>query len=70
MNVKVRMKIGFFSQGYEAPRAESVAVAQESILCSSPSDIDGGIEEFTIIDGAWGGLGGGPESMTTTEGTW
>ena len=68
--MKEKERIGFTSQGYEAPRAESVAVAQESILCSSPSDIDGGIEEFTIGGGSWEGLGGGPESMTTTEGTW
>ena len=66
-----KVKFGFFSQGYEPPRAESVAVAQESILCSSPSDINGGIEEFTIEGGAWdGGLGGGPEGMTETNGSW
>lgn len=27
---------GFTSRGYVAPRAESVAIAQESILCASP----------------------------------
>lgn len=49
---------GFLSHGYVAPRAESVAVAQESILCASlldgitTSDYD---EEFI----EWGGdLGG------------
>ena len=65
-----RKKNVFIRQGYEAPHAESIAVAQESILCASPSDINGGLEGFTTGDGLWDGLGGGPESMTTTEGTW
>ena len=33
--MKVKFGIGLQSQGYEAPRAESVAVAVESILCAS-----------------------------------
>lgn len=45
----------FTSQSYEAPRAESVEVAQESILCASPSDDD---------------LEGEPEGFTTTTGNW
>ena len=68
--MKEKKRIGFTSQGYEAPRAESVAVAQESILCASPSEIGGGIEQFTIGGGAWDGLGGGPEGMTETNGSW
>ena len=36
--MKEKLKFGFTSQGYEAPRAESVEVAQESILCASPID--------------------------------
>ena len=68
--MKEKKRIGFTSQSYEPPRTEAIAVAQESILCASPSDIDGGIEAFTTGDGLWDGLGGGPEGMTTTEGTW
>ena len=33
-----KKKFGFPSQAYEAPRAESVDVAQESVLCASPID--------------------------------
>ena len=36
--MKTKKKFGFFSQGYEAPRAEGVEVAQESVLCASPID--------------------------------
>ena len=68
--MKEKQEFGFTSQGYEAPRAESVAMSNQGLLCASPSEIDGGIEQFTIGGGAWDGLGGGPESMTTTEDTW
>lgn len=36
-------KAGFKSQGYVAPRAENVAVAQEGILCgsSTPANLNG-----------------------------
>lgn len=46
----------FTSQSYEAPRAESVEVAQESILCASPSDddLEGQPEDFTTTTGSWG----------------
>ena len=50
--MKTKKKFGFFSQGYEAPRAEGVEVAQESVLCASPSDIDGAPEEMTQVDGS------------------
>lgn len=33
-----KKKFGFLNQSYEAPRVESVEVAQESILCASPID--------------------------------
>lgn len=48
--------IDFTSQSYEAPRAESVEVAQESILCASPSDddLEGQPEGFTETEGSWG----------------
>ena len=36
--MKEKLKFGFLSQCYEAPRAESVEVAQESVLCASPID--------------------------------
>ena len=49
-----KKKIGITSQNYEAPHAESVEVAQESILCASPSDIDGAPEKMTQVDGSWG----------------
>ena len=31
-----KKKFGLESQGYVAPRAENVEVAQESVLCASP----------------------------------
>ena len=53
--MKTKKKFGFFSQGYEAPRAEGVEVAQESVLCASP--IDGvtttEYEEGVITGGGW-----------------
>ena len=56
--MKENKKFGFFSQGYEAPRAESVAIAQESILCASAID---GITTSDYTDGGtveWGGSNG------------
>ena len=53
--MKENKKFGFFSQGYEAPRAESVAVGNEGLLCAS---IDGDLQGFTNDeDGSWGGTG-------------
>ena len=37
MKMKKKERIGFPSQVYEAPRAVSVTVTQESILCASPT---------------------------------
>lgn len=53
--MKEEKRIGFTSQGYEPPRTEAIAVAQESILCASPSELDGGLQNFEneIIDGTW-----------------
>ena len=53
--MKEKMKFGFASQGYVAPRAESVAVVQESILCASnPKQLDGQNENFGLKDiGGW-----------------
>ena len=48
-----KKKIGFTSQAYAAPRAESVAVAQESILCASVIP-EGQPEDFTETFGNWG----------------
>ena len=54
-----KKKFGFKSQGYEAPRAESVEVAQESVLCASPTnEIDGGLQGFEN-DPTLGGWGSG-----------
>ena len=51
--MKKKLKFGFFSQGYEAPRAESVEVAQESVLCASPIDgVTAGTYEIEEI-GNW-----------------
>ena len=50
--MKTKKKFGFTSQGYEAPRAESVAVGNEGLLCAS---IDGALQGFTDdVDGDWG----------------
>lgn len=45
-------KIGFEGQNYVAPRAESVEIVQESILCSSR--LDGFTESIDVIYmGSW-----------------
>ena len=48
-----KIKFGFTSQSYEAPRAESVDVAQESILCASPNEpeVTAGDYETSDING-------------------
>lgn len=54
--MKEKRKFGFTSQGYIAPRAEYVAIAQESILCASitPKQLDGQNENFGLKDiGGW-----------------
>ena len=56
--MKKKLKFGFKSQGYEAPRAESVDVAQESILCASPGgdeNLNGLPQGFqNDAEGSWG----------------
>ena len=47
--MKEKKKFGLKSQGYVAPRAESVAVAQESILCASGPLLEGQNETFDEI---------------------
>lgn len=59
--MKEKMKSGFKGQGYEAPWAESVAIAQEGILCASmdgvtTSDYN---DEGTVEWGGAIGDGGG-----------
>ena len=52
--MKKKSKFGFLSQSYEAPRAESVDVTQESILCASPIDgVTTTVYENAEIDGGW-----------------
>lgn len=49
--MKKKSKFGFTSQGYEAPRAESVELINEGLLCAS---IDGDIQGFeNDLDGSW-----------------
>ena len=49
MNMKVRMKIGLESQAYAAPRAESIELIDEGLLCASTvSSLDGDIEELEL----------------------
>ena len=51
---KVNKKFDFFSQGYAAPRAESVEMSNQGMLCASPSEIDGAPESMTEEEGSWG----------------
>ena len=71
MNVKVRTKIGFTSQVYAPPRAESVAMSDEGLLCASIVEAVG-TEQVVTFDGGWGQSisGGGTEEVSTTEGIW
>ena len=53
---KEMKKFGFESQGYAAPRAESVEVSNEGLLCSSPSDLEECVIQEFVIDadlGLW-----------------
>ena len=69
--MKEKLKFGFFSQGYEAPRAESVAMSDEGLLCASIVEAVG-TEQVVTFDGGWGQniSGGGTEEVSTTEGGW
>ena len=52
--MKEKKKIGFTSQGYTAPRAESVEMSNQGMLCASPSDIEGEPEGMNEVNGSWG----------------
>lgn len=52
--MKEKKKFGLESQSYAAPRAESVEVSNEGMLCSSPSDLEGSIIETFVIDDSLG----------------
>ena len=53
--MKEKRESALQARGYEAPHAWSVAVAQEGILCASPSDddLDGKLEGFEETEGVW-----------------
>ena len=52
-----KKKFGLQSQAYVAPRAESVEMSNEGLLCGSnipPQGIDGGLQDFTVRSrGGW-----------------
>ena len=55
--MKLKFEIGFSSQGYAAPRAENVAVAQQGILCASSvveKNLKGANESFEELSGNQG----------------
>ena len=66
-----KLKFGFFSQGYEAPRAESIALSNEGLSCASDV-LTGGTEQVVNGFGDWGmGVsGGGTESVSSKGGEW
>ena len=50
--MKKKLKFGFLSQSYEAPRAESVEVANEGLLCASEVIT---ADDYGVINGVtWG----------------
>lgn len=56
--MKEKMNFGFLSQSYAAPRAESIEMSNEGLLCASPSNVTAneaneGFEN--ILNGTWGG---------------
>lgn len=55
--MKEKKKFGFTSQAYAAPRAESVVMNNEGLLCASttPVGISGGLEGFQYKDNSEGG---------------
>ena len=69
--MKEKLKLGFFSQVYAPPRAESVAMSDEGLLCASIVEAVG-TEQVVTFDGGWGQSisGGGTEGVSTTEGDW
>ena len=69
--MKENKKFDFLSQGYAAPRAESIALSNEGLLCASDV-LTGGTEQVVNDFGGWGQSisGGGTEEVSTTGGTW
>ena len=53
--MKENNKFGFLSQGYAAPRAESVEMSNQGMLCASPTELDGGLQNFEYegTTGSW-----------------
>ena len=52
--MKENKKFGFTSQGYEPPRAESVEMSNQGMLCASPIDgVTTTDYDEVIIDGSW-----------------
>ena len=51
--MKVRMKIGLESQAYAAPRAESIAMNNEGLLCASVASEENEIFSEEEIQGIW-----------------
>ncbi len=69
--MKEKTKIGFTSQVYAPPRAESVAMSDEGLLCASIVEAVG-TEQVVTFDGGWGQSisGGGTEGVSTKNGDW
>ena len=69
--MKEKTKIGFTSQVYAPPRAESVAMSDEGLLCASIVEAVG-TEQVVTFDGGWGQSisGGGTEGVSTKKGDW
>lgn len=69
--MKEKTKIGFTSQVYAPPRAESVAMSDEGLLCASIVEAVG-TEQVVTFDGGWGQSisGGGTEEVSAKDGTW
>lgn len=44
--MKEKKKFGFNSQVYAAPRAESIEMSNEGLLCASHVVVSGGLEGF------------------------
>lgn len=53
--MKEKKKFGFNSQVYAAPRAESIEMSNEGLLCASQVVVSGGLEGFQYKDNSEGG---------------
>ena len=52
--MKEKKKFGFNSQAYAAPRAESIEMSNEGLLCASQVVVSGGLEGFQYKDNPLG----------------